>query len=111
MGNSESYIPKYNPEDYVKTRPGKNVYKKYKKNVYWHGQKVQQANGLSFVDLGNGYGRDSTFIFYKGRIIITEPRKSFTVLSDGYAKDRYNVYLNGNIISDNPSKFRVKLKN
>jgi hypothetical protein len=72
MGNTESYTPKYNPNEYSKVRPGKNTYKKDNQNIYWRGQIVPNADIKTFDDLGDGYGRDRRHVFYKGRTTVNK---------------------------------------
>ena len=51
--SSNKYTPKYNPNNYNKQRPGKNVYNIDTNNVYWRGEKVNGANGI-----GTGFSTD-----------------------------------------------------
>lgn len=106
---SEPSVAKYKPEEYEKIRPGKFVYKKDKRDVYWRGDIVSFANGLEFTDMGSGYGKDKKNIYYEGKTIGTLYPK-FRVLPNGYAKDNRNVYFRGRVTTADPVSFQV-LKN
>uniref|UniRef100_A0A6C0JMP0 Uncharacterized protein n=1 Tax=viral metagenome TaxID=1070528 RepID=A0A6C0JMP0_9ZZZZ len=100
MGGSQSneYQPKYNPKEYTKRRPGQNIYGIYENAVYWRGKRVNGAHGLSFTDLGFGYGKDDKNVFYSGQKIETSGVDSFQVFINGYAKDDDDVLYDGNIL-------------
>ena len=98
FSEEEQYKPKYNPNDYTKRRPGRNVYKIDKDKVYWRGEQVDGANGKEFSDICGGYGKDSKYVFYKGFKLKTKGPRHFQVLADKYAKDALNVFYRGKVI-------------
>jgi hypothetical protein len=103
---SSEYTPKYNLKNYNKQCPGQNVYKIDDNSVYWRGERVNEANGGTFTDYGNGYGKDNMNVFFQGFIITTIG--SFKVLKDKYAIDSVNVYYRGKPIIDSDRKtFKV----
>ena len=97
MGNTTS-ISKYHLSEYVKYEPGK-TYKKYNSDVFWRGEKVHQANGVFFIDMNTGYGKDEKYIFYNGRKI-GKLYKHFVSFSNGYAKDDKNKYFRGELLNE-----------
>ena len=101
--SSDEYIPKYNPNEYNKQRPGKNIYFIDNKYVYWRGKKVNYANGLKFTDYGYGYGKDDKHIFYMGYILHDADLKSFKVLRNKLAIDKNFKYKNGKKINTKTS--------
>ena len=102
--SSNKYTPKYNPNNYNKQRPGKNVYNIDTNNVYWRGEKVNGANGITFVDYDYGYGKDDRHVFYKSNIIYESDVKSFNSLINKYAKDEKNVYYEGKVLPNSDVK-------
>jgi hypothetical protein len=99
MGNNTSYVPNYKESDYKKIRPGQNIYKIDKKNVYWRGSKIN-ADGATFQNLKYNYGKDINNIFWDGKITdipITEI-ESFLCLKKYYAISENYVYYKGKII-------------
>lgn len=98
FSNEKQYIPAYKPSEYVKRRPGKNIYKINKNKVFWRGERVEGAKGKEFTDLDEGYGIDTTYVFYKGFKLKTTDVRNFQVLKNKYAKDSMHVYYRGNII-------------
>ena len=108
MGNNSSYVPKYKSSEYIKIRPGKNIYKIHKQNVYWRGQKIN-ADGKTFENLQNAYGKDINNIYWSGvKINITPPEiKSFILLKYYYAKSKNNAYYKGKIIKVDLKSFKI----
>ena len=94
------YKPKYNKKDYTKICPGINSYKIYKKDVYWRGDNIIEANGLNFIDIGSGYGKDLENVFYKGFKIKVNDLKSFKIIYDKYSKDKFNIFYMGKKMLD-----------
>ena len=108
MGNNTSYVPNYKESDYKKIRPGQNVYKIDKKNVYWRGHKIN-ADGSTFQNLKYNYGKDINNIFWDGKITnipITEI-ESFLCLKKYYAKSQNYVYYKGKIIEADVKSFVI----
>jgi hypothetical protein len=89
------------------------------RNDYWlkdkvhvytsNGQILEQADPRTFVDLGAGYGKDATHIFYhgdggvlgsgRGHSIPDAHMKSFVVAqADSYAKDDAHIFSEGKIL-------------
>lgn len=101
MGNNISYIPK-NKKSNTKKRPGENTYKINGKDVYWRGQKIN-ADGKTFEHLKYNYGKDTNYIFWSGKIIITSPSetRSFICLKNYHAQTDHNIYYKGHIIDTN----------
>ena len=87
----------------------KDYWLKDKVNVYTsNGQILEQANPATFADLGSGYGRDATHVFYgntgtfgsgKGNVILEADLTSFKVVTDGYGKDNAHIYSTGKVLS------------
>ena len=96
--SSNEYIPKYNPAEYNKQRPGQNVYGIDKKFVYWRGERVNNADGTTFKDYGDGYGKDKKHVFYKSYIMKKPDLDTFQGLTNDYAKDYKNVYYQDRIL-------------
>jgi hypothetical protein len=106
MGGSQSneYQPKYNPKEYTKKLPGQNTYRINKNSVYWRGEKVNGAQGLVFIDIGYGYGKDDKNVFYNSHKIEIGDLQSFESFYNGYAKDYLDVYYKGRILSGADTK-------
>lgn len=72
-----------------------------------NGQILDQADPVTFADLGSGYGRDVSHIFYgnigafgsgKGNIVSEADLASFKVVADNYAKDNVHIYSIGKVL-------------
>jgi DKNYY family len=75
------------------------AYAKDKKYVYVGcGDKLKNADVLTFTDLKSGYAEDKNYIWYFGREIKNADPETFTVLQYGFAKDKKNMYLGGFLI-------------
>ena len=99
--SSNEYTPRYNPNEYNKKRPGKNIYNIDNNYVYWRGRKVNGANGLNFTDYGYGYGKDNKHVFYIGFVLQKTNLDTFSGLENKYAIDNTNLYYKGEINSKN----------
>ncbi len=73
-----------------------------------NGQILDQADSITFADLGSGYGRDVSHIFYgntgtfgsgKGNIIPEADLTSFIVVADNYGKDNAHIFSIGKVLS------------
>lgn len=74
-----------------------------------NGQILDQADPATFADLGLGYGKDASHIFYgntgtfgslKGNIIPEADPASFVVVADNYGKDNAHIYSIGKMLQD-----------
>ncbi len=74
--------------------------------VYYNGQAVSGASSHTFKDLGFGYAKDSSKVYYCGKSFSSTPSR-FVALTDGYAKDSFNVYYFGKKIGASTSGFKV----
>lgn len=71
------------------------------------GEIVPNANPVSFISLGVGYGADNGRVFYGHMEIENADSSSFFVLNYGYAKDKSYAYYNGEPICKLSCNFRV----
>ena len=55
----------------------------------------QGASASSFVDLGDGYGKDNWKVFYCGEEVKGASASSFESLGKGRGRDNWNTYLYG----------------
>ena len=109
--SSDLYTPKYKPSFYTKRMPNKNEYKIDNENVYWRGDKVNFASGITFTDLGNGYGKDMNYVFHDVERLPLADTLYFIELSHKYAKDSKYVYYKGDrIIGADAFSFNVDQK-
>jgi hypothetical protein len=69
VSTSSEYTSKYDPKNYIKQLPGQKVYKIDFNVVYWRGERVNEADGKTFTDNGNGYGEDKKNSYYNGYTI------------------------------------------
>ena len=69
-------------------------YYKTQFNAYY-GNKKLDAMASSFVDLGNGYAKDSFNVYYFGEKLSGCMASNFVILDGGYAKDSFNVFYRG----------------
>ena len=74
--------------------------------VYYNGVLVSNASAHSFKDLGWGYAKDSSRVYYCGKKISNDPTR-FKALADGYAMDAFDVYYFGKEIEASTSGFKV----
>ena len=76
--------------------------------VYYRGLKVEGASASSFVDLGDGYGKDNWKVFYCGEEVKGASASSFENIGKGYGKDAWSVYYRGEKIDGaSPATFEV----
>ncbi|UJR15259.1 hypothetical protein I4U23_002214 [Adineta vaga] len=66
--------------------------------VFFNNGHVTDARWIDFMDLGQGYGKDSHYVFFMGKLVPNAHSFSFEVLNKGYAKDKNNVFQNGRIV-------------
>ena len=71
------------------------------------GNILNNADPLSFISLGMGYGMDKNNIYYKEKTILNADKDSFFVLNWGYAKDKTSAYYKGEKICDLSCNFRT----
>jgi len=73
-----------------------------------NGQILDQADPVTFADLGSGYGRDVSHVFYgntgtfgsgKGNVISDADLTSFMVVADNYGKDNAHIFSLGKVLS------------
>ena len=74
--------------------------------VYYNGVAVSNASAHSFKDLGWGYAKDSSRVYYCGKKLTNDPSR-FKALTDGYAMDSFDVYYFGKKIEASTSGFKV----
>ena len=74
--------------------------------VYYNGVLVSNASAHSFKDLGWGYAKDSSRVYYCGKKLTTTPSR-FKALTDGYAMDSFDVYYFGQKIKASTAGFKV----
>ena len=83
---SDEYDPYYN-EGYVVTSNA----------VLYNGRKISERPS-SFKDLGWGYAKDVFDVYYLGEKIEDARSSSFKVLKDGYAEDAFDTYYRGRVV-------------
>jgi len=95
------------------------VYCKDNKAVYYKNAydtletmvKIAEASSSSFTLIGDEYShyaKDSTFVYYLGKALITSDPATFELLEYGYARDKTNAYYSGQIIEGmNGASFKV----
>ena len=74
--------------------------------VYYNGVLVANASAHSFKDLGWGYAKDNSRVYYCGKKLTNNPSR-FKALTDGYAMDSFDVYYFGEEIEASTSGFKV----
>ena len=74
--------------------------------VYYNGVLVSNASAHSFKDLGWGYAKDGSRVYYCGKKLTNNPSR-FKALTDGYAMDSFDVYYFGKKIEASTSGFKV----
>lgn len=98
--------PGYDPgpgQDHMHQERG---YKIIGNKVYYNGVLVSNASAHSFKDLGWGYAKDNSRVYYCGKYLTGSPSR-FKVLTDGYAMDSFDVYYFGKEIEASTSGFKV----
>lgn len=66
-------------------------YFKDKTSIYYFGNKVNNADLISFVPLQNGYAKDKNYVYFGGKKIIGVDASTFAFLGDWYSKDKNSV--------------------
>lgn len=69
-------------------------YGKDKKSAYYMGEKLKDADALTFMTLDTqyGYAKDSVSGYYQGQKVLGSDAQSFEALGNYYAKDKNHVY-------------------
>ena len=82
MGNQSSVCNHYNVKEW---------------DVYFCNKKVKEASSDSFIDLGNGYGKDIFDVFYEGKLLKNADADSFNICNNSKydAKDKFNKFFKG----------------
>lgn len=116
LGNGSSPDSGYNPAPdhghYPGHGPGhghmyqERGYEIIGNKVYYNGVHVSNAYAHSFKDMGWGYAKDSSYVFYCGKKLTDNPSR-FKVLADGYAMDSFDVYYFGKEIEASTAGFKV----
>ena len=75
--------------------PAHRGYYKTQFNVYYGDKKID-AMAANFVELGEGYAKDSFNVYYFGEKLKGCMASTFEILEGGYAKDSFNVFYRGN---------------
>ena len=75
--------------------PEHRGYYKTQFNVYYGDKKID-AMAANFVELGEGYAKDSFNVYYFGEKLKGCMASTFEILEGGYAKDSFNVFYRGN---------------
>ncbi|CAF0983573.1 unnamed protein product [Adineta ricciae] len=68
--------------------------------VYFANQHVPDARWSDFIDLGQGYGKDSNHVFFMGKIMENVDPFSFQVMDNSYARDHQHVFQHGRIVAN-----------
>ena len=85
----------------------------YQGKVYWkwggnQSNEIDQADPVSFVQLGGFFGKDKKKAFYFGYAIEPADVQSFKVLDEnGFAKDKNRVYYEKDILTADPKSFKA----
>ena len=75
--------------------PEHRGYYKTQFNVYYGDKKID-AMASTFVELGEGYAKDSFNVYYFGEKLKGCMAANFQILEGGYAKDSFSVFYRGN---------------
>ena len=75
--------------------PAHRGYYKTQFNVYYGDKKID-AMASTFVEIGEGYAKDSFNVYYFGEKLKGCMASTFEILEGGYAKDSFNVFYRGN---------------
>lgn len=73
-------------------------YISHNNNILWDDVVVKHSDAKSFIDLGDGYGRDKHFIFFRGVKIKYIDIDTFKINTNYYASDNQHYYFQGQII-------------
>ena len=99
------------PEIDLKTlQPIENYsgYSKDKNNVYYHFQKIEDADTGTFEPEGYSIGKDKMGVYYETRKVSGVDVNSFEYLKNGFFKDKNNIYYkNKKIENFKPKNFEV----
>lgn len=73
----------------------RSQYAKDKNNVYFEGQKIEQANPNDLQFMGDEkslYFKDNKHVFFQNEIILNADPSTFGVIEFPYSKDKTNIY-------------------
>jgi hypothetical protein len=101
LGHNHGHVVPDNPPVYQEAG-----YEIVGTKVYYNGAVVSNASAHSFKDLGWGYAKDSSRVYYCGKKLSNDPTR-FKALTDGYAMDTFDVYYFGKKIDASTSGFKV----
>lgn len=73
---------------------------------------IVDADPSTFEDLGDGYARDTNYVFLEGNILEGADAKTFKILEKKYAVDAYHVFHSYSIMTTaDPKSFKVLSRN
>lgn len=76
-------------------------YAKDKNSIYHScGEILEDADKITFINLGDGYAKDKNKVWYLAGIIEEADTKTFQALEGNYAKDKNHAYFDGSIIKN-----------
>lgn len=76
-----------------------------RKNVYFNGGRIKEADGQTFEVLGYGWGKDARNV-YSWYAIVSDDAEHYTDAKGGLHKDSKHVYSDDRIISDDPESLK-----
>ncbi|MBT4762827.1 MAG: DKNYY domain-containing protein [Bdellovibrionaceae bacterium] len=75
---------------------------KDKNNVYYNGELIYGLNSIEFINLGNGWSKDKTNVYFLTNLFLNDAAASFEKIGESdYFKDDINIYYkNGSALAE-----------
>jgi hypothetical protein len=65
---------------------------------------VEKADEATFEKIGDNYGKDDNYVFYRSKIVSGADPESFEIINGGYAIDKHRIYYYGDSVEYSSSK-------
>ncbi len=76
-----------------------NTIVKIDNSIYYQGIRIEEADALTFEEVGYGYSKDASFVFFLGQIVEGADAKTFKYNDNNYTfSDKKHTYEGGKVV-------------